>query len=225
MGRIRSIVTRLVKNPIKIAAKTMLAAHLTFFSGALISNNIFSYEKKTAVLISDYSFGGSHNIQSIIAAAMLYPPITLYENISGAHAVWYLHATKSDLEAVVQDESVQNIATIGHGAKGMWHASDGMVWNFDVREMMTHEKIGYWLQVSCGQEIGVELGSGLMPDENLHYYAGIWQNPLAIYFDAIRGFPLLYGERSPDEGLDYILLGRFLGEDTLRKISQKTYQG
>ncbi len=219
MGRLRTYARRCLKG-LKISVKTVVAAHLIMFGAAFASNNLGSYEQKTAVLASDAGKGGRcrHYLQSIGIAFGLYPYMTRYENAGGSQTEWFLHATSSDLENVVQDESFQNIVTVGHGGECVWYASDRPVWQHEVRHMTNHQKPGHWFQLTCGDLPGPLLGEYVVPDHNTQVYDGMGQNPLAIGIDAARGFPLLRDKENPDSPFHYVLLGRFIPEKYLRML-------
>ncbi len=211
---------------LKTLFKCSLMAHMFYFGVAMGMNYTAPSGRKSAMYVSDYCFRDSYSVWSPLVASVIYPYVTILSNYAlDARAEWVLHAQKSDLIASGNDRSIENIFTFGHGGQNWWRASDQIVWNQDVRRMATHDKSGYWFQVSCAYDGVGGLGRGVMPKDHLYTYQGLAQNPISLGLDAILGFPVLRGRQNPHEGLYYYARGEFLGEKRLRELAAWTYQG
>ena len=67
---------------------------------------------------------------------------------------WFFRAKSTDLEKVIKDKDCQSIVLVGHGSLNCWQATDMLVSNLEVSDMVKGipKKTGEWLQLSCGVE-------------------------------------------------------------------------
>jgi hypothetical protein len=108
---------------------------------------------------------------------------------------WFFRAKSTDLEKVIQDRNCQSIVLVGHGSLNCWQATDMLVSNLEVSNMVKGipKKTGEWMQLSCGVEdvFPERMGELVMEKKErvYTYYKSITSYILVT--DALFGFKYL----------------------------------
>jgi hypothetical protein len=127
-----------------------------------------------AVLLSDHALTQYDYWVSPSAFLGSYITWTYYFNNKDMRVKWFLRAKSTDLTKVMRDGNCQSIVLVGHGSVNTWKATDMVVSNLEVEEMMNGvpKKKGEWLQLTCGEEdySPVRMGELVMEKENVHTY-------------------------------------------------------
>ncbi len=160
----------------------------------MIRDNSIRSDEYAAVLLSDYAITKYDYWASPSAFLGSYIPWTHYFNNNNMKVRWYLRAKSTDLKKVIQDTNCQSIVLVGHGSLNTWKATDMIVSNLEVEEMMNgvQKKKGEWLQLTCGEEdfSPVKMGELVMEKERVYTYG----NAVTTYVfvaDAIFAFQYL----------------------------------
>lgn len=131
-------------------------------------------DQYAAVLLSDYALTKYDYWVSPSAFLGSYITWTYYFNKKDMKVKWFLRAKSTDLKRVLRDENCQSIVLVGHGSVNTWKATDMVVSNIEVEEIMNGipKKKGEWLQLTCGEEdfSPVKMGELVMEKEYVHTY-------------------------------------------------------
>jgi hypothetical protein len=131
-------------------------------------------DQYAAILLSDYALTEYDYWASPSAFLGSYITWTYYFNNRDVHVKWFLRAKSTDLKRVIRDGNCQSIVLVGHGSVNTWKATDMVVSNLEVEEMMNGvpKKKGEWLQLTCGEEdfSPVKMGELVMEKEYVHTY-------------------------------------------------------
>jgi len=132
----------------------LMAIYLVLCGIAFTINANLHSEKYAAILIGDSYIVERNYLVTPIAILGSYPQFNFYFNSKGFKVEYIGHATRKDLERVLKDQKYQTIVIIGEGNYSTWVDSEGdEIAYFDVGDMMKgrREKLGEWLQLTCGQ--------------------------------------------------------------------------
>lgn len=131
-------------------------------------------DQYAAVLLSDHALTKYDYWASPSAFLGSYITWTYYFNNKDVKVKWFLRAKSTDLKRVIRDGNCQSIILVGHGSVNTWKATDMVVSNLEVEEMMNGvpKKKGEWLQLTCGEEdfSPVKMGELVMEKEYVHTY-------------------------------------------------------
>ncbi len=147
-----------------------------------------------AVLLSDHALTKYDYWASPSAFFGSYITWTYYFNNKDIKVKWFLRAKSTDLKRVIRDVNCQTIVLVGHGSLNTWKATDMVVSNLEVEEMMSGipKKKGEWLQLTCGEEdfSPVRMGELVMEKEHVFTY-GKAATTYMFIADAIFSFKYL----------------------------------
>ncbi len=162
---------------------------------ATIRNISVKNHEYAAILLSDYAIWKYDYWASPCAFLGAYIPWTYYFNNRDMKVKWFLRAKSIDLEKVIKDKDCQSIVLVGHGSLNCWQATDRLVSNSEVSDMVkgVPKKTGEWLQLSCGVEdvFPVRMGELVMEKKEKVY---TYSKGITIYIlvtDALFGFNYL----------------------------------
>jgi len=157
----------------------------------IIRDNNIKSDQYAAVLLSDYALTKYDYWASPSAFLGSYLPWSYYFNNRDMKIRWFLRAKSSDLKKVIKDRNCQSIVLVGHGSLNTWKATDMIVSNLEVEEMMNgvQKKKGEWLQLTCGEAdfSPVKMGELVMEKERVYTYNGAATFYMFVA-DAIFGF-------------------------------------
>jgi hypothetical protein len=183
---------------IKFVLGKIILPFLVIYTGlatiTAIRNMNINNDEYAAVLLSDYALTKYDYWASPSAFLGSYLTWSYYFNDRNMKVRWFLRAKSTDLETVIKDRNCQSIVLVGHGSLNIWQATDMVVSNLEVAEMMNgvQKKKGEWLQLTCGVKdfSPVKLGELVMEKERVYTYG----NAVTTYVfvaDAIFGFKYL----------------------------------
>src|SRR3972149_692953 len=199
------------KKRIKFILRRMILPILFIYIGvgtiATVRNMSIKNNAYAAILLSDYAIWEYDYWASPCAFLGAYIPWTYYFNNRDMKVKWFLRAKSIDLEKVIRDKDCQSIVLVGHGSLNCWQATDMLVSNLEVSNMVkgVPKKTGEWMQLSCAEEdeTPVKKGElGMERKETVYTYS----KSINIYIlvtDALFGFKYLKSlnqERTPDTG-------------------------
>lgn len=93
-------------------------------------------DQYAAVLLSDHALTKYDYWASPSAFLGSYITWTYYFNNKDVKVKWFLRAKSTDLKRVIRDGNCQSIILVGHGSVNTWKATDMVVSNLEVEEMM-----------------------------------------------------------------------------------------
>ncbi len=162
---------------------------------ATIRNMSIKNHEYAAVLLSDYAIWEYDYWASPCSFLGAYIPWTYYFNNRDMKVKWFFRAKSIDLEKVIKDKDCQSIVLVGHGSLNCWQATDMLVSNLEVSNMVkgVPKKTGEWMQLSCGVEdaFPVRMGELVMEKKERVY---TYSKPVTSYIlvtDALFGFNYL----------------------------------
>jgi hypothetical protein len=162
---------------------------------ATIRNISIKNNEYAAILLSDYAIWEYDYWASPCAFLGANIPWTYYFNNRDMKVKWFFRAKSIDLEKVIQDKDCQSIVLVGHGSLNCWQATDRLVSNLEVSDMVkgATKKTGEWMQLSCGVEDAypVKMGELVMEKKERVY---TYSKSITIYTlvtDALFGFKYL----------------------------------
>jgi hypothetical protein len=162
---------------------------------ATIRNMSVKNHEYAAILLSDYAIWEYDYWASPCAFLGAYIPWTYYFNNRDMKVKWFLRAKSADLEKVIKDKDCQSIVLVGHGSLNCWQATDRLVSNSEVSDMVkgVSKKTGEWMQLSCGEEdVFRERMGELVMEKKERVYT--YSKGITIYIlvtDALFGFNYL----------------------------------
>jgi hypothetical protein len=159
---------------------------------ATIRNISIKNKEYAAILLSDYATWEYDYWASPSAFLGAYIPWTYYFNNRGMKVKWFLRAKSTVLQKVIQDKDCQSIVLVGHGSLNCWQATDRLVSNLEVSDMVKGipKKKGEWMQLSCGVEdvYPVRMGELVMEKKERVYTYSKSINAYILVTDALFGF-------------------------------------
>lgn len=162
---------------------------------ATIRNMSIKNKEYAAILLSDYAIWEYDYWASPCAFLGAYIPWTYYFNNRDMKVKWFLRAKSTDLEKVIRDKDCQSIVLVGHGSLNCWQATDMLVSNLEVSNMVkgTLKKTGEWMQLSCAEEdeFPVKMGELVMEKKERVYTYSKSINAYTLVTDALFGFKYL----------------------------------
>ena len=162
---------------------------------ATIRNMSIKNHEYAAVLLSDYAIWEYDYWASPCAFLGAYIPWTYYFNNRDMKVKWVFRAKSIDLGKVIQDKDCQSIVLVGHGSLNCWQATDRLVSNLEVSDMVkgVPKKTGEWMQLSCGVEdaFPVRMGELVMEKKEKVYTYTKSINAYTLVTDALFGFKYL----------------------------------
>ena len=162
---------------------------------ATIRNMSIKNNEYAAILLSDYAISEYDYWASPCAFLGAYIPWTYYFNNRDMKVKWFFRAKSIDLEKVIQDKDCQSIVLVGHGSLNSWQATDMLVTNSRVSDMVKGipKKKGEWLHLSCGVEDAypVKMGELVMEKKEKVYTYSKSINLYILVTDALFGFKYL----------------------------------
>jgi hypothetical protein len=162
---------------------------------ATIRNMSIKNNEYAAVLLSDYAILEYDYWASPCAFLGAYIPWTYYFNNRDMKVKWFFRAKSTDLEKVIKDKDCQSIVLVGHGSLNCWQATDMLVSNLEVSDMVKGipKKTGEWLQLSCGVEdaFPVKMGELVMEKKERVYTYSKAITSYILVTDALFGFKYL----------------------------------
>ena len=187
------------KKRIKFILRRIILPLLLIYIGvgmiATIRNMSIKNNEYAAILLSDYAIWEYDYWASPCAFLGAYIPWTYYFNNRDMKVKWVFRAKSIDLEKVIQDKDCQSIVLVGHGSLNCWQATDMLVSNLEVSDMVKGipKKTGEWMQLSCGVEdaFPVRMGELVMEKKERVY---TYSKPITTYIlvtDALFGFKYL----------------------------------
>ncbi len=187
------------KKRIKFILRSIILPLFLIYVGvgmiATIRNMSIKNDAYAAILLSDYAIGEYDYWASPCAFVGAYIPWTYYFNNRDMKVKWFLRAKGIDLEKVIRDRDCQSIVLVGHGSLNCWQATDMLVSNLEVSNMVKGipKKTGEWMQLSCGVEDAypVRMGELVMEKKERVY---TYSKPVTSYIlvtDALFGFKYL----------------------------------
>jgi hypothetical protein len=186
------------KPRIKFILRRIILPFFAIYTGIAVITAIrdmsISNDEYAAVLLSDYALTKYDYWASPSAFLGSYLSWSCYFNNRNMKVRWFLRATSKDLKKVIKDKDCQSIVIVGHGSLNIWQATDMVVSNLEVEEMMNgvQKKKGEWLQLTCGVKdfSPIKMGELVMEKERVYTYG----NAVTTYVfvaDAIFGFKYL----------------------------------
>jgi hypothetical protein len=186
------------KPRIKFILRRIILPFFAIYTGIAVITAIrdmsISNDEYAAVLLSDYALTKYDYWASPSAFLGSYLTWSYYFNNRNMKARWFLRAKSTDLKKVIKDRNCQSIVLVGHGSLNIWQATDMVVSNLEVEEMMNgvQKKKGEWLQLTCGVKdfSPIKMGELVMEKERVYTYG----NAVTTYVfvaDAIFGFKYL----------------------------------
>jgi hypothetical protein len=183
---------------IKFTLGKIILPLLVIYTGLVIitaiRNMSINNDEYATVLLSDYALTKYDYWASPSAFLGSYLTWSYYFNNRNMKVRWFLRAKSTDLKTVIKDRNCQSIVLVGHGSLNIWQATDMVVSNLEVAEMMdgVQKKKGEWLQLTCGVKdfSPVKMGELVMEKERVYTY----DNAVTTYVfvaDAIFGFKYL----------------------------------
>ena len=187
------------KKRIKFILRWMILPLLLIYIGvgmiATIRNMSIKNKEYAAILLSDYAIWEYDYWASPCAFLGAYIPWTYYFNNRDMKVKWFLRAKSTDLEKVIRDKDCQSIVLVGHGSLNCWQATDMLVSNLEVSNMVkgTLKKTGEWMQLSCAEEdeFPVKMGELVMEKKERVYTYSKSINAYTLVTDALFGFKYL----------------------------------
>jgi hypothetical protein len=184
------------KKRIKFILRKIILPLLLIYVGvgmiATIRNMSIKNKEYAAILLSDYAIWEYDYWASPCAFLGAYIPWTYYFNNRDMKVRWFLRAKSVDFETVIKDKDCQSIVLVGHGSLNCWQATDMLLSNLEVSNMVkgTPKKTGEWMQLSCGVEDAypVRMGELVMEKREKVY---TYFKPVTSYIlvtDALFGF-------------------------------------
>jgi hypothetical protein len=108
---------------------------------------------------------------------------------------WFFRARSIDLEKVIKDKDCQSVVLVGHGSLNCWQATDMLVSNSEVSDMVKGipKKTGEWLQLSCSVEdvYPVRMGELVMEKKERVYTYSKAITSYILVTEALFGFKYL----------------------------------
>lgn len=148
-------------------------------------------DEYAAALLSDHAITKYDYWASPSAFLGSYITWSYYFNNQNMRVKWFFRAKGRDLETVIKDKNCQSIVLVGHGSLNTWKATDMVISNLEVEEMMNGvpRKKGEWLQLTCGEEdfSPIRTGELVMEKESVHTYSEAATMYMFVA-DAIFGF-------------------------------------
>jgi hypothetical protein len=187
------------KKRIKFILRRMILPLLLIYIGvgmiAAIRNTSIKNNEYAAVLLSDYAIWEYDYWASPCAFLGAYIPWTYYFNNRDMKVKWFFRAKSTDLEKVIKDKDCQSIVLVGHGSLNCWQATDMLVTNLEVSDMVKGipKKTGEWMQLSCGVEdaFPVKMGELVMEKKERVYTYSKAITSYILVTDALFGFKYL----------------------------------
>jgi hypothetical protein len=187
------------KKRIKFILRWMILPFLLIYIGvgtiATIRNMSIKNKEYAAILLSDYAISEYDYWASPCAFLGAYIPWTYYFNNRDMKVKWFPRAKSIDLEKVIQDKDCQSIVLVGHGSLNCWQATDMLVSNLEVSQMVkgVPKKTGEWMQLSCAEEdeFPVKMGELVMAKKERVYTYSKSINAYTLVTDALSGFKYL----------------------------------
>jgi hypothetical protein len=187
------------KKRIKFILKRMILPLFLIYIGvgmiATIRNMSIKNNEYAAILLSDYAIWEYDYWASPSAFLGAYIPWTYYFNNRGMKVRWFFRAKSNDLEKVIRDKDCQSIVLVGHGSLNCWQATDILVSNLEVSDMVKGipKKTGEWMQLSCGVDdaFPVRMGELVMEKKERVYTYSKSINLYILVTDALFGFNYL----------------------------------
>jgi hypothetical protein len=187
------------KKRIKFILRWMILPSLLIYIGvgmiATIRNMSIKNKEYAAILLSDYAISEYDYWASPCSFLGAYIPWTYYFNNRDMKAKWFLRAKSTDLEKVIRDKDCQSIVLVGHGSLNCWQATDMLVSNLEVSNMVKGipKKTGEWMQLSCAEEdaFSVKMGELVMEKKERVYTYSKSINAYTLVTDALFGFKYL----------------------------------
>jgi hypothetical protein len=184
---------------IKFILRRIILPLLSIYIGvgmiAAIRNMSIKNNGYAAILLSDYAIWEYDYWASPCAFLGANIPWTYYFNNSDMKVKWFFRAKSNDLEKVIRDKDCQSIVLVGHGSLNCWQATDRLVSNLEVSDMVkgASKKTGEWMQLSCAEEDAypVKMGELVMEKKERVY---TYSKSITIYTlitDALFGFKYL----------------------------------
>jgi len=187
------------KKRIKFILRWMILPLLLIYIGVgmitTIRNMSIKNNEYAAILLSDYAIWEYDYWASPAAFLGAYIPWTYYFNNRDMKVKWVFRAKSIDLEKVIQDKDCQSIVLVGHGSLNCWQATDMLVSNLEVSDMVkgVPKKTGEWMQLSCAEEdeYPVKMGELVMEKKERVYTYSKSINAYILVTDALFGFKYL----------------------------------
>jgi len=184
------------KKRIKFILRRIILPLLLIYIGvgmmATIRNMSIKNKEYAVILLSDYAIWEYDYWASPSSFLGAYIPWTYYFNNRDMKVKWVFRAKSVDLEKVIKDKDCQSIVLVGHGSLNCWQATDRLVSNFEVSDMVKGipKKTGEWLQLSCGVEdvFPVRMGELVMEKKERVYTYSKLINGYILVTDALFGF-------------------------------------
>jgi hypothetical protein len=163
---------------IKFILWRIILPFITIYTGLAIVTAIrdmnINSDEYAAVLLSDHALTKYDYWASPSAFLGSYLTWSYYFNDRNMKVRWFLRATSKDLKKVIKDKDCQSIVIVGHGSLNIWQATDMVVSNLEVEEMMNgvQKKKGEWLQLTCGVKdfSPIKMGELVMEKERVYTY-------------------------------------------------------
>jgi hypothetical protein len=187
------------KKRIKFILRRIILPLLLIYIGvgmiATIRNMSIKNKEYAAILLSDYAMSEYDYWASPCSFLGAYIPWTYYFNNRDMKVKWFLRAKSTDLEKVIKDKDCQSIVLVGHGSLNCWQATDMLVSNLEVSNMVkgAPKKTGEWMQLSCAEEdeFPVKMGELVMEKKERVYTYSKSINAYTLVTDALFGFKYL----------------------------------
>jgi len=186
------------KKRMKFILQRIVLPFFAIYIGLAIFTTIHDKSIKSdeyaAVLLSDYAITKYDYWASPSAFLGSYITWSYYFNNKSMKVKWFLRAKSTDMKKVIRDRNCQSIVLVGHGNLNAWRATDMIVSNNEVKEMINDvpKKKGEWLQLTCGEEdfSPVKMGELVMEKGQVYTY-GKAVTTYVFVADAIFGFKYL----------------------------------